>query len=210
MAKLQSGNELIFRVAIPIPIYRLFDYLAPDDIDLSNIKPGIRLEVPFGKGKKIAFLVECVQYSDVDTGKLKRVERILDETPLLSAKDLRLLHWASRYYHHPLGEVFSAAFPVALRQGKSAVVQAEKRYALTELGKATVSEQLKRSPKQKSVLEKFQHHPLGLSETELSAWNENWRPSVKQLIGKQLLEIGRPDSRVNTALSVIRDEALQC
>jgi primosomal protein N' (replication factor Y) len=99
---------------------------------------------------------------------------------------------------------------VALRQGKSAVVQAEKRYALTELGKATVSEQLKRSPKQKSVLEKFQHHPLGLSETELSAWNENWRPSVKQLIGKQLLEIVRPDSRVNTALSVIRDEALQC
>lgn len=210
MAKLQSRNELIFRVAIPIPIYRLFDYLAPDDIDLTSIKPGIRLEVPFGKGKKVAFLVECVQHSYVDTGKLKRVERILDEIPLLSAKDLRLLHWASRYYHHPLGEVFSAAFPVALRQGKPAVVQAEKRYALTESGRVADIEQLKRSPKQKSVLEKFQHHPLGLSETELSAWNENWRPSVRQLIGKQLLEIAAPDSRVNTALSVIRDEALQC
>ncbi|MFA6164928.1 MAG: primosomal protein N', partial [Methylobacter sp.] len=210
MAKLQSGKELIFRVAIPIPIHRLFDYLAPDNIELANIKPGIRLEVPFGKGKKVAFLVECVQHSDVDTGKLKRVERILDETPLLSAKDLRLLHWASRYYHHPLGEVFSAAFPVALRQGKSAVVQAEKRYALTESGKLIDSEQLKRSPKQKSVLEKFQRNENGLSETELSAWNQNWRSPVKQLIDKQLLEIARPDSRANRTLSLIKNDALQC
>ncbi|MFA6053112.1 MAG: primosomal protein N' [Methylobacter sp.] len=209
MAKLQNRNELIFRVAIAIPVYRLFDYLAPDNVDLAKVKPGIRLEVPFGKGKKVAFLVECVQHSDVGAGKLKQVERILDETPLLSAKDLRLLHWASRYYHHPLGEVFSAAFPVALRQGKSAVVQAEKRYALTELGKATDSDQLKRSPKQKSVLEKFQHHENALSEAELSAWNENWRSSVKQLMDKQLLAIA-PHSEVSNALSLISDDALQC
>ncbi|MGZ8137296.1 MAG: primosomal protein N' family DNA-binding protein, partial [Methylococcaceae bacterium] len=184
MAKLQSGSELIFRVAIALPVYRLFDYLAPDNIEMTAIKPGIRLEVPFGNAKKIAFLVECTQHSDIAIGKLKRVERILDEKPLLSTKDLALLHWASRYYHHPLGEVFSAAFPVALRQGKSAVIQTEKRYALTELGKALAGEQLKRSPKQKSVLEKFQAHPHSLSEAELSAWNQNWRSAVKQLMDK--------------------------
>ncbi|MBL6985599.1 MAG: primosomal protein N' [Methylobacter sp.] len=218
MAKLQNDNELIFRVAIAVPVYRLFDYLAPDNIEMIPVKPGVRLEVPFGKTKKIAFLVECVQHSNIDRGKLKRVERILDKKPLLSIKDLALLHWASRYYHHPLGEVFSAAFPVALRQGKSSVIQTEKRYELTVLGKALDSEQLKRSPKQKSVLEMFQAHPSSLSEAELSAWNQNWRGSVKQLLDKQLVQLDVAGFGINRILSVaegnrasiIRNNALRC
>jgi primosomal protein N' (replication factor Y) len=210
MAKLHPGDELIFRVAIPVPIYRLFDYLAPDNVELDNVKPGVRLEVPFGKGKKIAFLLEIAGHSEVDTSKLKRVIRILDRKPLLSTKDLRLLQWAGNYYHHPLGEVISAAFPAALRQGKSVVVQTEKRYALTDLGKVTVGAQLQRTPKQKSVLEKFQGNPSCLSEAELSAWNDNWRPAVKQLIAKQLLQIEFSDVRVNSPESLIRNNALQC
>lgn len=214
MAKLQHRNELIFRVAIALPVYRLFDYLAPEQVELTHFKPGIRVEVPFGKAKKIAFLVECVQHSDIDIGKLKRIEQILDETPLLSTKDLALLHWASRYYHHPLGEVFSSAFPVALRQGKSVDIQTEKRYALTESGKAIDSELLKRTPKQKSVLEKFQAHQNSLSEAELSAWNGNWRSSVKQLMDKQLLQLAGAGIGANftpsAAESIIRTNALQC
>ena len=196
MANLLPGAELIFRVAFPVPLYRLFDYLAPDQIELDNIKPGVRLEVPFGLGKKIGFLIEIVQHSELDAGKLKRVLRILDHKPLLSAKDLRLLHWASNYYHHPLGEVISAAFPAALRQGKPVAAQSEKRYALTDLGKVTSSEQLQRTPKQKNVLEKFQGHPSSLSEAELSAWNDNWRVAVKQLIARELLQI--ESAMVNT------------
>ncbi|MDD1626581.1 MAG: DEAD/DEAH box helicase family protein, partial [Methylococcaceae bacterium] len=207
MAKLHSGDELIFRVAIPVPVYRLFDYLAPENVELDNVKPGVRLEVPFGKGKKIAFLLEIAQDSEVETSKLKRVVRILDHKPLLSTKDLRLLTWASNYYHHPLGEVISTAFPAALRQGKSAVVQTEKRYALTDLGKATSGTELQRSPKQKSVLEKFQSSPVCLSEAELSIWNDNWRPAVKQLIAKQLLQIEFGNAGMNSpeALSSIAE-----
>jgi len=111
---------------------------------------------------------------------------------------MRLLLWASNYYHHPLGEVISAAFPMALRKGKSVVVQTEKRYALTELGKVTPGDQLQRTPKQKSVLEKFQSCPSCLSETELSAWNDNWRPAVKLLIAKHLLQVELSDAIVNS------------
>jgi len=188
MAKLHSGNALIFRVAIPVPIDRLFDYLAPEQYDPQTARPGVRLEVPFGKGKTVGVLVEIAQDSTFDTGKLKRVLRILDDKPLLSAKDLRLLQWASRYYHHPPGEVFSAAFPVGLRQGKPAQVQVEKRYAVTELGEAYACEPLKRAPKQQVVLEKLQGRPEGYSESELSAWNGNWRPALKALLEKKLVQ----------------------
>jgi primosomal protein N' (replication factor Y) len=188
MAKLQSENSIL-RIALPIPIYRLFDYLAPANIDVSQLKAGCRIEVPFGKHTKCGFLVECVSHSDINSDKLKQAKRIVDDAPLLSSKDLKLLHWASQYYHHPLGDVISAAFPVALRKGKAAILHTEKRYALTELGKTIDSTQLKRSPKQQSVLAKFQQHPQGLTESELSAWNDNWKASVKQLLEKQLLQL---------------------
>ncbi len=210
MAKLPTDGALIFRVAIPVPVYRLFDYLAPDVIDLHNVKPGVRLEVPFGKGKKIAFLVEIVQHSELDVGKLKQVIRILDHPSLLSAKDLWLMKWASHYYHHPLGEVMSTAFPAALRQGKSVVVKTEKRYTLTELGKVTDSAGLQRSPKQKSMLEKFQSCPASLSEAELSAWNDNWRPAVKALIAKQWVQLELQAAKLNNPEALIRNNALQC
>lgn len=210
MAKLHSGDTLIFKVAIPVPLYGVFDYLAPDDAGLDDIKPGARLEVPFGKGNKIGFLLEIVPRSEVDTGKLKQVIRILDHESLLSAKDMRLLLWAGHYYHHPLGEVISAAFPTALRQGKPVVVQTEKRYALTDLGKATASGQLQRTPKQKSLLEKFQGDSPCLSETELSAWDGNWRLALKQLIAKQLLKIEAAGIGLKNPGDFIRNNPLQC
>ena len=221
MPKLHHGDKLIFKVAIPVPVYRLFDYLAPDNVGPDQVKPGVRLEVPFGNGKKIGYLLEIAGSSDVDVGKLKPVIQILDGQPLLSAKDLRLLLWAGRYYHHPVGEVLSAAFPAALRQGKPVVVQTEKRYALTDLGKMTPSDQLQRTPKQKSVLEKFQDGSASLSEAELAAWNDNWRPAVKLLIARQLLQTITltlaPSTQLRAGLSqeetrpsIITNNPLQC
>ncbi|GAB6139489.1 primosomal protein N' [Methylosoma difficile] len=189
MAKKPFQQTLAYRIAIPVPLYRLFDYLPPESNPNPNLKPGTRLEVPFGKNNKIGYLIAVVGDSDIDPNKLKRVCRIIDEHPLLSAQDLKLLHWVARYYHHPIGEVFSTAFPVGLRQGKAATLQGEKCYALTALGKTTASETLKRSPKQKSVLEKFQEHSQPLSESTLNAWNSHWRTAVKSLIDKQLLTL---------------------
>jgi primosomal protein N' (replication factor Y) (superfamily II helicase) len=190
MPKLPDATPcLILRVAIAVPLYRLFDYLAPTDVDVHSLAPGIRLEVPFGSGKKIAYLIEISQHSEIAFDKLKPIVRVLDDEPLLSAKDIRLLHWASDYYHHPLGEVFSTAFPVSLRQGKAASLQTPQQcYALTELGKVTSSEQLKRSAKQQAVLGYFQsHHPANLAGTDLTTWDKNWRTAVKALLAKNLL-----------------------
>jgi len=54
-----------------------------------------------------------------------------------------------------LGEVISTAFPAALRQGKSVVVQTEKRYALTELGKVTPGASCNEQPNRKVCWKNF-------------------------------------------------------
>ncbi len=192
MAKLPGFlPKLILRVAIAVPLYRLFDYSVPDGLDVSSLTPGIRLKVPFGAGEKIAYLIEISQHSEIAPEKLKPIESILDNYSLLSVKDIRLLHWASSYYHHPLGEVFAAAFPASLRNGKTPSQPLPKPvYSLTESGKAMQGGQLNRSPKQQQLLVHLQrHHANSLTETELTQWNQNWRPTVKALLAKSLLQI---------------------
>lgn len=184
-----QDKPVILKVAIPVPVYRLFDYLPPHEADFKSLKPGIRLTVPFGKGQKTAFLIALDSNSDLVTSKLKRVEAILDERPLLSEQDLKLLHWAARYYHHPLGEVFSAAFPVALRQGKPATIKAEKFYALTEQGRELNPEQLNRAPKQKQLLLKLQTERDAQPASRLNETLDNWKPAAKALLDKQFLRI---------------------
>jgi primosomal protein N' (replication factor Y) len=181
---------MIFKVAIASPLFQLFDYLPPLGVDINNIQLGCRVVVPFGSGdyKKVAFLVELAETSDWELGKLKRVEKIIDQPSLLSAHDLTLLNWVSRYYHHPIGEVISMAFPVALRNGKAAVIVTEQHYTLTELGKQTDSQTLQRAPKQQALLEKFQQHDARLSASQLTGW----QTIIKQLINKQLVQLETP------------------
>ncbi|MCX7067996.1 MAG: primosomal protein N' [Methylococcales bacterium] len=126
---------MIFKVVIDTPLYQAFDYLPPIDVLCDNIQLGSRLLVPFGIGnhKKIAFLIAITEHSDFALNKLKRVDKIIDAQSLLSAHDLTLLRWVSRYYHHPLGEVISIAFPSGLRKGKAAVINTQTHEVNTEL-----------------------------------------------------------------------------
>ena len=98
-------GEPILRVAVPAPLYSCFDYLPPADCDPDALKPGIRVQVPFGRGERCGVLLELVRESAFSTGRLKRAKRLLDADALFSSADLSLLQWCANYYQHPLGEV---------------------------------------------------------------------------------------------------------
>lgn len=176
MAKRDSPHSAILRIAIDIPLDTLFDYRAPNDWPLA-IQPGSRVKVPFGNRSKIGVVVECCQDSNISSSRLKTIEAVLDPEPLLSVKDMELLIWASRYYHHPIGEVMASAFPVALRQGKPAVIKQETCYRLSDSGKIADPEQLRRSPHQQSLLRQllkspndtFTNNPPNLHKAALQA-----------------------------------------
>jgi primosomal protein N' (replication factor Y) len=210
MAKLQEKASPILRVAIDVPLYRLFDYEAPETIAAELLKPGQRLSVPFGKTRKTAYLIGLEQTSELSRKQIKPIAQILDQDPLLSSDDLRLLHWAARYYHHPLGEVFATAFPVGLRQGKPAVLEKPVRYALTAKGRDFEPALLQRAPKQKQLLEAFQNSPNALSEAELTASVENWRPALKQLAAKDLLWIDEYAMPVEAAMPLVKGSPIEC
>ncbi|PPD22402.1 MAG: primosomal protein N' [Methylomonas sp.] len=157
MANCETPRSPIVQVAIAVPLHRLFDYLLPLDLSSDGvIEPGIRVRVPFGKHYKTGIVMGLTQTSDIPPERLKAIEQILDTQPLLSDSDFKLLSWASRYYHHPLGEVVATALPVTLRQGKPAVAATEIRYMLSEQGHQVIPEQLSRAPRQQALLARLQ------------------------------------------------------
>ncbi|MDR1012573.1 MAG: primosomal protein N' [Coxiellaceae bacterium] len=105
----------ILRVAVPSPLYNLFDYLLPKKIVSEHILPGIRVVVPFGNRELVGVVLEITTNSKYNT-RLKRVIAILDDIPILPSKILDLIRWTSDYYHHPIGDVVSHVLPKLMRQ----------------------------------------------------------------------------------------------
>ena len=108
----------ILRVAVPVPLPRLFDYLPPPGVDGATIAPGSRVAVPFGRGSRVGIVVATAADSEIPLEKLKPARALLDAQPLLTSELLTTLHWVARYYQHPLGEVLEAALPSGLRRAR--------------------------------------------------------------------------------------------
>ena len=84
----------ILRIALPVPLTPLFDYRAPDP---AGSMAGCRVLVPFGPRRLVGIVVEQADVSDLDDGKLRAAERILDPAPLLTGELMATLRWAARY-----------------------------------------------------------------------------------------------------------------
>lgn len=157
----------VLRVAVPAPVFRLFDYLPPPGVSLSTVVPGSRVQVPFGRRKLTGYVVEVAAVPEVAGERLKRAERLLDEESLLSERDLRFLRWASGYYQHPLGETLALAFPPALRAGKTAT-EAPPVFVLNDEGRrAAAVAGGRKSPRRSAVLSALADAPLGLGLADL-------------------------------------------
>ena len=79
--------------------------------------------VPFGRQGLInAFVVGFSDYVPEDI-RVKKINRILDETPLFSLKYLKLLEWVANYYCTDFVTVLNAAIPMKLIEKNSKTEQ---------------------------------------------------------------------------------------
>ncbi|WP_346838149.1 primosomal protein N' [Microbulbifer sp. SAOS-129_SWC] len=148
---IDGGNAAILRLAVPVPLRRLFDYLPPAGVEPASLVPGQRLWVPFGGRKLVAVLVDVVAESP--HARLKPALAQIDSVPLFDARSRAFLHWAADYYQAPPGELYAAALPAALRKGKPADHWAEQWLQLTTEGKGLPDTALARAPKQQALLQ---------------------------------------------------------
>ncbi|MGR9106213.1 MAG: primosomal protein N' [Gammaproteobacteria bacterium] len=178
----------ILKVAVPVPLRLVFDYLPPPRVPLEDLKPGQRIAIPFGPGTRTGYLLAIEDDSEIDASRVKEAIAVLDTEPLQSRSDLKFLIWASRYYHHPIGEVISSAFPTLLRKGKPATLAVEKSLVLCAPGEIIRSRIPVRAHRQRALIDLLAAHPEGLQETQLNRLDPEWRRVARILMQRELIE----------------------
>ncbi len=164
--------KAILRVALPVPLDRLFDY-ASNGVDAA---PGARVLVPFGRRDVVGVAVEYADASDLPADRLKPATRALDAAPLLDAELMSTLRRAARYYQHPLGEVLHAALPAALRSPRALPAPIADQLALTPDGEAARADpKRRRGTRIDALLELLATGPVAMAE--LDTVLPGWRPT---------------------------------
>ena len=179
-----SSTEIL-RVALPVPLPQVFDYLPPEAE--GSAAPGCRVLVPFGPRRLVGVVVATGSGSELPRERLQTVRRVLDAgEPVLDAALLRLLRWCWQYYKHAPGDVVATALPPALRSARGRLPEPPLQYRLTESGRARLAEPPGRAPVQHAMLQAFATGPL--TADGLVGIGSQWRKTLDILVGHEWVE----------------------
>lgn len=175
----------VLRIAVPVHLAEVFDYLPPPTWATDCQIPGVRVEVPFGRTRKVGVLLAIVTTSPCAPERLRACLRVLDAAPLFDARHLAFLNWISRYYHHPLGETLAAGMTARLRKGLAPAPSSGSQLRLCSLA-VDREVVLTRSPRQAELLQRLRLAPNGLGRDALQALAFAWQPAATALVDKGL------------------------
>lgn len=159
---------MILTVAVPVPLYKTFDYTA-NEYEATNfcLEQGCRIVIPFAGRNLIGIIIsKKLEQTSEQNYILKPITEALDNTPSIDKKLFALLEWASAYYCHPIGECLHAALPISLRKktkANTAHLTHTNRWHRTD----TPSCKLNRAPKQAEILRIIEQHKSGILEEAL-------------------------------------------
>jgi primosomal protein N' (replication factor Y) len=158
------------RVALPVPVDRLFDYEVPEDL-AREAEVGRRVRAPFS-GRRLTGVIVALGGGEDAPRRLRPLEAILDPTPALPAPLLAALLDEAQAALCPVGIALAAALP------PGAAPESERGFALTARGReaaahaaargaaAAVLEALRDAPKSARALARAGASPALLASLE--------------------------------------------
>jgi primosomal protein N' (replication factor Y) len=197
-----ASSKAVLRVALPVPLRQLFDYLPPNTATES--KPGMRVEVQFGRRKMVGVIVEIDDKSEFPVEKLARVISFPDDgQTVLTDETLGLLNWCWKYYKHAPGEVVFNALPPLLRKIAGAIPPPPVQYSLTTAGEDRLNEPPGRIKAQIRLLKEMREGPV--TESQLRLVSSSWRKTLLRLVEQQWV---RSEAQKAAQLKPIKGPAL--
>jgi primosomal protein N' (replication factor Y) (superfamily II helicase) len=112
---LRSHGISCARVALDVPLAKLFDYALPEGME---VHAGDRVALPFGSRQRVGVVLEVAAGSELPAAQLKRICAVRDDAPRLPHEWLELMRFLSSYYQRPLGETVISSLPPRLRSVK--------------------------------------------------------------------------------------------
>lgn len=191
-SSLDQNQPIFIEVAIAIPLRRTFEYSIPQNSSIT-LAPGMRVQVPFSGRTKVGIIVRVKDNSDFESSKIKPINILLDERPLINQNLIKLTDWMIRYYHAPPGEVWQTVLPTALMKGQSTNLKRRSVWNISDKGKIALEQKTipKNAIRQRQALTTL----LRLEKTESAgADNDNLsqfdvsKATLKSLSGKGLVK----------------------
>ncbi len=171
------------KVALDLPLERLYTYAVPSALR-GGLRPGVRVEVPFGAGNRamVGYVAELAETTDLD--EVKKVRKVVDEEPLISDDLMALARWMARYYVTPLGQVLTAILPAAVKRQAGF-----KTVRLVVRGEKSEDEVDRVLSKQRRVLDRLDALENPVTPRELARMAGCTTAVVKSLEAKGLVRI---------------------
>ncbi len=194
---------VIIRVALDVPLPRLFDYLS-DDASASDV--GSRVVVSFGRRRMVGIVVEVGADSSVPKEKLKPCERILRDIVPLPSDLMALGKFCSDYYQVPIGEALLAALPPRLRRPEPVEFPPDPRsihYSATDLGRSALDSLPERQKARRRLLEALQTGAL--SALELSSLSSSSRSHIAEFLEKEWI---REETKLQAPIEFVTTHSL--
>lgn len=153
--------ERFVNVALDVPLPQTFSYEIPDGLR-GQVRVGQLLHVPWRKQSKVGVAMSLSAEPPPNVKQFKKVEDIVDPTPVVDEGMIKVLTFISTYYRSPIGDVVNLAVPAGLRRDGQRVfslTEAGRRAALGEMEGASgdgegggKSAKSKRTPLQKALV----------------------------------------------------------
>ena len=173
----------LLRVALAAPMPKLFDYLPSGD--RAPPPPGSRIEVPFGRARRVGIVVAHVSSSEIPREQLKPALRVLDDAPVFTSELLASLLRAADYWCGAAGEALFGALPSWLREDKPPPRSDDEAWRLTTSG-CSARDARSRRGSSAQLLDALAESPQHAGD--LDALLPGWRAAARRLVDAGLIE----------------------
>ena len=159
----EMTNQSLYDIILPLAIADVYTYNIPEALlPIANRQlpiTGCRVLVPLGKKSIIGIIYRQHEGELPASVKVRDALQIIDETPIITAEQLKLWEWLSSYYMCTLGEVMAAALPSEIiddnySAATTQYIQLSPAYLAKEAQQQLLGE-LKRAKKQEQLVRDF-------------------------------------------------------
>ena len=156
-------NHSLYDIILPLAITDVYTYNIPEaSLPIANSQSpltGRRVLVPLGKKSIIGIIYRKHEGELPASVKVRDVLQIIDDTPIVTAEQLKLWEWLSSYYMCTLGEVMAAALPSEIiddnySAATTQYIQLSPAYLATETQEQLLKD-LQRAKKQEQLVRDF-------------------------------------------------------
>ncbi len=144
-------------VILPLPLPTTYTYSVPAEWQ-EKVQAGCRASVPLGPKKHYTAMIAQAHDNEPQECKVRPIDGLLDEAPIMLPTQMKLWEWISRYYMGYMGDIYKAAVPQGLKGEFKP--RTELRTRLTarcndEKAISLILQSLNRSPRQKRLLSTY-------------------------------------------------------